>query len=326
MTMPVPPVTGAKQSAGAITLTARGHELMLPPGAPAIMGIVNTNPGSFSDTRHLADTEEQLALAMTMVRDGAQVIDVGTDSGVTYGDSIDLDVQVAGALPLVRELVARDVLVSIDTPFPQVAEPLLDAGAAIINDVSGLADIRLAELCAGYDAALVILHTRVGHKREAFLTFDDVVADIEQLFDERIAQAVELGVPRERILLDPGLGYAKRPEDDLEVLRAYPQIAARGHAVLTGASRKYYAGVITGAEPPDRLPETIATVGAVRDVPGIVRVHDVDEVARYLAVRETIDGLRALPPYDTRDARLKWVEADPTDAALHTTPNGRQSS
>ncbi len=296
-----------------VTLSAGGHEIVLRPGAPAMMGIINTNPGSFSDTGHLATTEQQLTAALAMVDAGAAIIDVGTDSGVTYGESIELDVQVARAVPLVRELVARGIPVSIDTPFAVVAEATLAAGATMINDVSGLADPRIAELCAEHDAALVVLHTRIGHKQEAFLDFEDVVADVLELFGERIALAEERGLRRDRVVLDPGLGYAKYPHDDVAVLRAYPRFAALGLGILTGASRKYYTGVITGAEPPERLPETLATVEAVRPYPGFVRVHDVDEVGRYLAVMETLDGLRAFPEYDTEVSRLKWLAVD--DAA-----------
>ncbi|MFU8840199.1 MAG: dihydropteroate synthase [Nitriliruptoraceae bacterium] len=297
----------AAQPTDPVVLHARQHTFTLYPGAPAVMGIVNTNPGSFSDTEHLATTEARLARAMALVEAGADIIDVGTDSGVAHGEPIDLDTQIADAVPLVRELVARGVPVSIDTPQLAVAEATLEAGAAMINDVSGLAEPRIAAACAAYDAALVLLHTRVEHKKEAFLEFDDVVADVEQLFTERIAVAEAQGLDRERIVLDPGLGYAKHPHDDVEVLRAYPRFAAYGLSILTGASRKYYAGVITGALPPDRLPETLATVEAVRPYPGFVRVHDVDEVHRYLKVMESLEGLRDLPEVDTSLARLKWV-------------------
>ena len=290
-----------------VVLDARQHRFELRPGAPAVMGIVNTNPGSFSDTEHLSTTAVQLDRALELVEAGADIIDVGTDSGVAHGEPIDVDVQIASAVDLVRELVDRGIPVSIDTPQIAVTEAMLEVGAAMINDVSGLAEPRIAEACAAYDAALVLLHTRVEHKKEAFLDFDDVVADVEQLFTERIALAEQHGLARERIVLDPGLGYAKHPHDDIEVLRAYPRFAAYGLSFLTGASRKYYAGVITGAPPTDRLPETLATVEAVRPFPGFVRVHDVDEVHRYLAVMETLEGLKAKPEVDTSDARMKWV-------------------
>lgn len=266
----------------AVRLPAGRHVFDLAPGRPAVMGIVNTNPGSFSDTEHLADLDAQLARALALVEAGADIIDVGTDSGVTYGDSVPLDQQVRAAVPLVEALVARDVPVSIDTPFAEVAAATLAAGACMINDVSGLADVRIAAHCAAHAAALVILHTRVAHKQEAFLDFEDVVADIEDLFEERTALAVAHGVTRDRVVLDPGLGYSKHPRDDVALLRAYPVFAARGLAILTGASRKFFTGVITGAAPADRLPETLATVAAVRPFPGFVRVHDVGAVRTYL--------------------------------------------
>ncbi len=290
-----------------VTLRAGTHTFELSAGAPKVMGIVNTNPGSFSDTEHLATTAAQLDRALSLVAAGADIIDVGTDSGVTHGAPLPIDDQIRAAVPLVRELVDRRIAVSIDTPRLAVAEATLAVGAAMINDVSGLAEPRIAAACGEHGAALVVLHTRVAHKQEAFLTFDDVVADVEQLFEERIERAVAEGLDREAIVLDPGLGYAKHPHDDVAVLRAYPRFADLGLALLTGASRKYFAGAITGAEPPDRLPETLATVEAVRAYPGFVRVHDVDEVARYLAVMETLDGLRELPEVDTGLARLKWV-------------------
>jgi len=269
-------------SGGTVILPAAQHTFTLEPGQPVVMGIINTNPGSFSDTVHLASLDAQLDRAMTFVAQGAGIIDVGTDSGVTYGASIPLDQQVAAAVPLVAALVAEGVPVSIDTPYAEVARATLEAGACMINDVSGLADPSIAVLCAAHDAALVILHTRVGHKQEAFLDFPDVVADIEDLFEERTALAVAQGLTRDRVVLDPGLGYSKHPSDDVALLRAYDTFIARRLAILTGASRKLYSGVITGAPPTDRLPETIATVAAVRRAPGFVRVHDVDAVRAYL--------------------------------------------
>jgi len=278
---------------GTVVLPAAQHTFTLEPGRPVVMGIINTNPGSFSDTVHLASLDAQLERAMAFVAEGAGIIDVGTDSGVTYGASIPLEQQVAAAVPLVEALVAEGVAVSIDTPYATVARATLEAGACMINDVSGLADLAIARLCAAHDAALVILHTRVGHKQEAFLDFPDVVADIEDLFEERTAMAVAEGLTRDRVVLDPGLGYSKHPSDDVLLLRAYDMFVARGLAILTGASRKLYSGVITGAAPTDRLPETIATVAAVRRAPGFVRVHDVGAVRAYLDAAAEVDAAAA---------------------------------
>jgi len=279
-------------AAGAVVLPAAQHTFTLEPGRPVVMGIINTNPGSFSDTVHLASLDAQMERAMAFVAQGAGIIDVGTDSGVTYGASIPLDQQVAAAVPLVEALVAEGVPVSIDTPYAAVAKATLEAGACMINDVSGLADLEIARLCAAHEALLVILHTRVGHKQEAFLDFPDVVADIEDLFEERTAMAVAEGLTRDRVVLDPGLGYSKHPADDVALLRAYDTFIARGLAILTGASRKLYSGVITGAPPTDRLPETIATVAAVRRAPGFVRVHDVGAVRAYLDAALELDQAR----------------------------------
>jgi dihydropteroate synthase len=277
---------------GTVVLPAAQHTFALEPGEPVVMGIINTNPGSFSDTVHLASLDAQMERAMAFVAQGAGIIDVGTDSGVTYGASIPLDQQVAAAVPLVEALVAEGVPVSIDTPYAAVARATLEAGACMINDVSGLADLEIARLCAAHGAALVILHTRVGHKQEAFLDFPDVVADIEDLFEERTTMAVAEGLTRDRVVLDPGLGYSKHPADDVALLRAYDTFIARGLAILTGASRKLYSGVITGAPPTDRLPETIATVAAVRRAPGFVRVHDVGAVRAYLDTALELDRAR----------------------------------
>ena len=289
-----------------IQLTAGAHHFELGAGRPVLMGIVNTNAGSFSDAERLDSLEAQIDRAQAMVEAGAGIIDVGFDSGVTHGAPRPIGQQLESGIPLVEHLVARGVPVSVDTPFHEVARASLQAGAAMVNDVSGLADVRIAEDCAHHGAGLVILHTRIGHREERFPEYDDVVADVEQLFRERIALAVEHGLPREQVVLDPGYDYDKRPHHTVETIRAYPRFAELGLAFLSGVSRKYFTGIITGAKPPDRLPETLATVAAVRAFPGFLRVHDVDETARFLAVSEVIEGSRPFPPYTTDDPTLKW--------------------
>lgn len=300
-----------------VELRAGRHDFTLRPGDPVLMGIVNTNPGSFSDQRHLSSLDQQLTAAMRMVEAGAGIIDVGFDSGVTYGSPRPIEEQLATGIPLVERLVAEGVPVSVDTPFHEVARASLQAGAAMVNDVSGLADVRIAEACADHAAALVVLHTRIGHRQERFPEYDDVVADVAAFFEERIAVAAEHGLAREQIVLDPGYDYDKRPHHTVETIRAYPRFAELGLAFLSGVSRKYFTGVITGAPPPERLPETLATVAAVRAFPGFLRVHDVDEVARFLAVTDVIEGVRPFPEHDPDDHSLKWhgplVAPNPAD-------------
>jgi dihydropteroate synthase len=284
--------------------------LELVAGAPAIMGVVNLNPGSFSDREHLATPDLQLARALALAAAGAAIIDVGTDSGVTYRGPRAIAEQIADVRGVVGRMVEAGLTVSIDTYEPAVARAALDLGAAIINDVSGLPDPAMAELAAEFDAALVILHTRTAPKTVDYHGYDDVVADVETFLRERIAVAVTHGVREDAILVDPGIGYAKLPEDDLAVVQAYDRIAALGHPILSGVSRKYFAALVTGSSPDVCLPETLATLEAVRHQPGIVRVHDVDEVRRYIAVRAVIDGTHPYPAYSLDDETSKWVRTD----------------
>jgi dihydropteroate synthase len=271
------------------------------------MGVVNLNAGSFSDREHLSTPDAQLKRALTLHAAGAAIIDVGTDSGVTYRGPRPIGEQVADIDAVVGRMVEAGLTVSVDTYEPAVARAALSLGAAIINDVSGLPDPRMAELAAEFDAALVILHTRTAPKTVDYHGYDDVVADVETFLRDRIAVARAAGVREDALLLDPGIGYAKLPEDDLAVVQAYERIGALGHPLLSGVSRKYFAALITGSAPDVCLPETLATLEAVRHQPGIVRVHDVDEARRYIAVRAVIDGTLPYPPYSLDDETSKWV-------------------
>jgi dihydropteroate synthase len=217
-----------------VELQAGSHHFELRPWAPVLMGIVNTNPGSFSDEEHLSSLDAQLAHAHRLLEAGAGIIDVGFDSGVTHGRPRPLDEQLADGLPLVERLVAEGVPVSVDTPFHEVARACLEVGAGLINDVSGLADVRIAEDCAEHGAALVILHTRIGHRQERFPEYDDVVADVETFFRERIATRRAARPAREQVVLDPGYDYDKRPHHTVETIRAYPRFAELGLAFLSG--------------------------------------------------------------------------------------------
>jgi dihydropteroate synthase len=274
------------------------------------MGVVNLNIGSFSDRVHLSTPQAQLDHALALADAGAAVIDVGTDSGVTYRGPRPIADQVADIDRVVGHMVEAGLTVSVDTAEPVVARAALALGASLINDVSGLPTPAMAELAAEYDAALVILHTRTAPKTVDYQGYDDVVADVETFLRSRIAVALAAGVREDALLLDPGIGYAKLPEDDLAVVRAYERFGALGHPILSGVSRKYFAALITGSSPDVCLPETLATLEAVRHQPGIVRVHDVDEVRRYIAVRAVIDGTLPYPPYSLDDETSKWVRTD----------------
>jgi len=275
------------------------------------MGIVNTGPDSFSDAVRLRTLDAQLAHARALVAAGADIIDVGGESGVTYTATTPPDVEIARAIPLVAALTAEGIPVSVDTWKPAVARAALGAGAAMINDTSGLADLRLAEACAATGAALVVMHTRAAPKEERFAGYGgDVVGDVVAFLTERCAAARVAGVADDQLVLDPGPDFAKTPEETVAVLRGIDRVAGLGRPMLLAVSRKYFVGAITGREPAGRLAGTLAAVGWAADAgAAIVRVHDVAETADFLRVRAVLAGDADMPAFDTDDEALKWIRA-----------------
>lgn len=290
-------------------LRLRDRALELVAGQPALMGIVNANPDSFSDAVRLDTLDRQLAHALALVADGAALIDVGGESGVTYTGASAADVEAARVVPLVRALVAESVLVSVDTWKASVAERALEAGAHLINDTSGLADPRIAELCAAAGAGLVVMHTRAAPKQVGFPDYGgDVRGDVARFLKERCALAIERGMQPDRLVVDPGPDFAKTPAESVEVLRDLGALRALGHPILAAISRKYFVGAITGREPHERLAGTLAALAEAADAgAAIARVHDVREAADFLAVRAVLRGERELPAFDADDERLKWI-------------------
>jgi dihydropteroate synthase len=265
---------------------------------PRLMGIVNANPDSFSDPRARA-LDELVADALAQVEAGADVIDVGGESGVTHVAPVTAEEERKRILPLVERLVAEGITVSVDTWKAEVAEPVLAAGATLINDVSGLRDPAVADACARHDAGLVVMHTRAEPKVKAFPAYDDVVADVRALLAERTALAVSLGVAAEKIVVDPGPDFTKTPAETVEVLRRLDEFADLGYPLLLALSRKDFVGAVTGRPPADRLGGTLGAIAAVAHHASILRVHDVAAVADFLRVREAIEGPpQAVPDLD----------------------------
>jgi dihydropteroate synthase len=205
--------------------------------------------------------------------------------------------------------VAEGVLVSVDTWKAGVAEQVLEAGAHLINDTSGLADPRIAELCAEAGAALVVMHTRAAPKQVGFPDYDgDVRGDVRRFLAERCALAIEHGVGEDRLVVDPGPDFAKTPAQSVEVLGELSALQRLGHPILAAISRKYFVGAITGREPQERLAGTLAALGEAADAgAAIARVHDVRDAADFLGVRAALRGERPLPAFDSHDERLKWI-------------------
>lgn len=296
-----------------LTLRLPGGALTLTPGRPVLMGIVNASPDSFADRVRRGTLDEQVQHALALVDDGAAIIDVGGESGVTYTDPTAVEVELARVAPLVARLAHAGVTVSVDTWKPAVAEAAIDAGAAIINDVSGLRDARLARVCARGGAALVVMHTRAEPKQEHFHDYAGAVAqDVPAFLRERCAAARAEGVGADQLIVDPGPDFAKTPAETVRSLQAIDGVRALGLPVLHAVSRKYFIGAITGRPPGERDAGTLAAVGWSADHgAAIVRVHDVRAAADFLAVRRVLDGDDPMPAFDSDDERLKWIRPSP---------------
>jgi dihydropteroate synthase len=294
-----------------ITLRLRDRTVAVEPGRPLIMGIVNAGDDSFADAVRLDTLERRVQRGLELDAEGADLVDVGAESGVTYTPAAAADEEAARVVPLVERLVAEGVSVSVDTWKPVVARAALDAGAVMLNDVSGLRDPALAELAARTGAALVLMHTRTEPKREAFPEYDDVAADVEAFLRERIDLALDHGVAREQLVLDPGPDFAKTPEQTVAVLRDLDRLRALERPLLLALSRKYFLGAITGRPPAERLAGTLAAAAWAADAgAAILRVHDVAAVRDVLAVKAVLDGRAEVPAFDAGDEELKWIRAD----------------
>jgi dihydropteroate synthase len=288
---------------GSLTLGAR----------PVLMGIVNATPDSFSDGGQGQTLEERVALARSLARAGAEIIDIGGESGVTNRPPVDPATEIERVVPVIERVVAElDVLVSVDTYKAPVARAAISAGAAIVNDVSGLADPALAEVCAETGAGLVLMHTRAAPKQKLVdRSLDGRAAeDVELFLRERIALAVDRGVAFEQLLLDPGPDFGKTPAQTVEVVRALSALHALERPLLLAVSRKDFIGAITGRAPRARLAGTLAALAHGVDAGAhILRVHDVAAAADFLAVRAVLRGDQEL----RRDARLadelRWEQS-----------------
>lgn len=258
------------------------------------MGIVNATPDSFSDAGAERTLEQRLEKARTLLDAGADVIDIGGESGVTNRPAVSAAEEIARVLPLI-ELVAGELgaLVSVDTYKPEVARAALAAGAAIVNDVSGLRDPGLADVCAQTGAGLVIMHTRAAPKRKVLDPSLDgrVLGDVEDFLVERIELARARGVAFEQLMLDPGPDFGKTPAQTVEVLRQLQRLHELDRPLLLAVSRKDFVGAITGRPPRARLAGTLAAVAhGVTAGAHVLRLHDIAEAADFLAVDAALRG------------------------------------
>jgi len=270
-------------------LTLRAGERTLRfDGRPRLMAIVNASPDSFSGT-----DADPVATALAALEAGADVIDVGGESARTDRPALTAEEEIARVAPVVEHVAGElGALVSVDTYKPLVAQAAIAAGAAMVNDVSGLRDPALAEVCAATGAALVVTHT-VGEPKRKVLdhAYRDVAAEVAAFLAEKLELARAHGVAAEQMLVDPGPDLGKTPAQTVAALRGLPAVVALGRPVLLAVSRKDFVGALTGRPPRERLAGTLAAIGYGVDAGAhLLRVHDVRAVADYLRVRASLRG------------------------------------
>jgi dihydropteroate synthase len=278
------------------------------------MGIVNATPDSFSDAGLEQTLDARVALAARLLADGAELIDIGGESGVTNRPPVPAAQEIERVVPLIGRVVSElGARVSVDTYKPAVAAAAIAAGASIVNDVSGLRDPELADVCAATGAGLIVMHTIAEPKRRLHdRSFDGRMAgEVRRFLDARIELAVDRGVAFEQLLLDPGPDFSKTPAQTIEVLRELPALAALQRPILLAVSRKDFIGALTARGPRERLAGTLAAVAhGVGAGVHMLRLHDVGPA------REFLDVLRALDGSDEVDAGLhvpdvlRWAQAD----------------
>jgi dihydropteroate synthase len=283
-------------------LVVRGRELDLT--GPALMGIVNATPDSFSDTGEHRTAEARVALALEQVAQGAVIVDIGGQSGITGVPEVAVADEIDRVVPVVAAVhrAAPDLVIAVDTYRPEVVAAVLEAGAAIVNDVSGLLYPEVAGLVADAGAGLVIMHTRSRPKHKVldddlYAAAGGVTEDVLGFLRDRLAVAARTGLPEQATILDPGPDFAKTPAQTVEVLRRLDELATLGRPLLLALSRKDFVGAITSRPPRERLAGTLAAVGHVLGRPGLIlRVHDVAAVGDYIAVADVLAGRRDIPP------------------------------
>ena len=257
-----------------------------------VMGILNVTPDSFSDGGEFFDPRAAIEHGLQMGADGAAIIDVGGESTRPGSATVPAKEQIKRVVPVVEALSKQnDVPISIDTRSFEVAEAALDAGAAMINDVTALSDERMGHLAGERKVPVVLMHMRgTPATMQSEPKYGDVVAEVLGFLLERAGRAERSGVPKEMIFIDPGIGFGKTLEHNLLLLKNIDEFVATGYRVLVGTSRKSFIGTITGKEnPSERTYGTAATVAlcAAAGV-SIVRVHDVCEMVDVVAVSNRI--------------------------------------
>ncbi len=263
----------------------------LPLERPLIMGIVNITPDSFYDGGRYFDTKHALAHAMQLLEDGADILDIGGESSRPGAEPVAVDEELRRVLPVLEKLGELPAPVSVDTWKPEVMRRAIAAGAAMINDIFALRTQGALDAVADSPVAVCLIHMQ-GEPRtmQQAPSYRDVVAEVEAFLAERAAAATAAGIARDRIVLDPGFGFGKTPQHNLELIRALPRLREAGFPLLAGLSRKALFGKIIGREVAERVHASAAgALLAAQRGASIVRVHDVAATRDCLLVLRAID-------------------------------------
>jgi len=257
-----------------------------------VMGILNVTPDSFSDGAEFLDVDAAVSHGIEMAQAGAAIIDVGAESTRPGSKPVPPEEQIKRAIPVIKQLVSKtDAVISIDTYNPDVAAAALDAGAAMINDITALANDKMAALAAEAKVPVTLMHMQGKPlTMQNAPEYDDVTGEVFEFLLTRAKRAQGFGIAKEMIFIDPGIGFGKTTEHNLTILRNIDKFTASDYRVLLGASRKRFIGEITGREnPKDRVFGTAATTAlAVAAGISIVRVHDVAETMDIIKMSNAI--------------------------------------
>ena len=253
-----------------------------------VMGILNVTPDSFSDGGRFFDTDRAVEQGLKMAADGAAIVDVGGESTRPGSEAVSAQQQIERVIPVIESLAKKmSVPISVDTYNYEVAKAALDAGAAIINDITALGDERMVQLAAEEGVPVILMHMQgKPQTMQKNPTYDDVVKEVLEFLLQRAENAERSGIDKDKIFIDPGIGFGKTLEHNLELLRNIDKFVETGYRVLVGTSRKSFIGRLTGREKPaERIFGTAATVAlCVNAGVSIVRVHDVAEMVDVVKV------------------------------------------
>lgn len=257
------------------------------------MGVLNITPDSFSDGGQFFSSQSAINHGLSLIDDGAAIIDIGGESTRPGADPLTIDEELNRVLPVIEGIRKKnnEVLISIDTYKSKVAKEAIECGADIVNDISGFSlDLKMPNIVSDYDVPVILMHMKGNPKNmQDNPHYNDIIGEINSYFSEKISIAKAAKIKPEKIILDPGIGFGKNIEHNFIILQKLNQFCVHGYPIMIGTSRKSFIGLTLDLPPDDRLEGTAATVSiGIMNGARIVRVHDVKEIKRVVTVVEKI--------------------------------------